>query len=84
MQPHYSQPSRENATPSSRTSLLASCKGLPPPPGGGLKPPSTVFKYVRASPTAVLHVLLLQGFALGGSVFCLSYVLMGLCWQCLF
>ena len=33
MRPHYSQPSRENATPSSRTSPLASYKEvLPPPP----------------------------------------------------
>ena len=33
MRPHYSQPSRENATPSSGTSPLASYKeGLPPPP----------------------------------------------------
>ena len=31
MQRHYSQSSRENATPSSGTSLLASCKGVPPP-----------------------------------------------------
>ena len=33
MRPHYSHSSRENATPSSDTSLLASCKGVPPPPG---------------------------------------------------
>ena len=34
MRPHYSHSSRENATPSSGTSLLASCKGVPttPPP----------------------------------------------------
>ena len=31
MRPHYSYSSRENATPSSGTSLLASCKGVPPP-----------------------------------------------------
>ena len=30
MQPHYSQPSRENATPSSGTSPLASYKEVPP------------------------------------------------------
>ena len=30
MRPHYSHSSRENATPSSGTSLLASCKGIPP------------------------------------------------------
>ena len=30
MQPHYSHSSRENATPSSGTSLLASCKGVLP------------------------------------------------------
>ena len=34
MQRHYSQSSRKNATPSSGTSLLASCKGVPPPPPG--------------------------------------------------
>ena len=33
MQPYYSHNSRENATPSSGTSPLASCKGVPPPPG---------------------------------------------------
>ena len=31
MRPHYSHSSRENATPSSGTSPLASCKGVPPP-----------------------------------------------------
>ena len=36
MQPHYSQFSRENATPSNGTSLLASCKGVPPPPPGAM------------------------------------------------
>ena len=30
MRPHFSQSSRENATPSSGKSLLASCKGVPP------------------------------------------------------
>ena len=34
MQPHYSHSSCENAIPSSSTSLLASCKGVPP--GGRL------------------------------------------------
>ena len=29
MRPHYSHPGRENATPSSGTSPLASCKGVP-------------------------------------------------------
>ena len=33
MQPHYSQSSREDVAPSSSTSPLASCKGVPPPPG---------------------------------------------------
>ena len=33
MRPHYSQSSRENATPSSGTFPLASCKEVPPPPG---------------------------------------------------
>ena len=32
MRPHYSHSSRENATPSSSTSLLASYKGVPSPP----------------------------------------------------
>ena len=32
MQPHYSQSSRENVTPSSGTSPLASYKKYPPPP----------------------------------------------------
>ena len=32
MPPHYSQSSRENATPSSGTSPLASNKGVPPRP----------------------------------------------------
>ena len=32
MRPHYSHSSRKNATPSSGTSLLASYKGVPPPP----------------------------------------------------
>ena len=32
MRSQYSHSSRENETPSSSTSLLASCKGLPPPP----------------------------------------------------
>ena len=36
MQPHYSQSSRENATPSSGTSPVASYKEVPPPhPGVG-------------------------------------------------
>ena len=32
MRPHYSHSNRENATPSSGTSLLASCKGVLPSP----------------------------------------------------
>ena len=35
MQPHYSQSSRENETPSSGTSPLANYKKVPPPRGGG-------------------------------------------------
>ena len=35
MQPHYSQSSRENETPSSGTSPLACYYEVPPPPGGG-------------------------------------------------
>ena len=34
MRPHYSQSSRENATPFSGTSPLASYKEVPPPPRG--------------------------------------------------
>ena len=34
MQPHYSQSSRENETPSSSTSPLANYKEVPPPRGG--------------------------------------------------
>ena len=33
MRPHYSHSIRENATPLSATSPLASCKGVPHPPG---------------------------------------------------
>ena len=36
MRLHYTHSSRENATPSSDTSLLGSCKGVPPPPPPGL------------------------------------------------
>ena len=35
MQPHYSQSSRENETPSSGTSPLTNYKEVPPPRGGG-------------------------------------------------
>ena len=35
MQPHYSQSSRENATPSSGTSPVASYKEVPPPGAAG-------------------------------------------------
>ena len=35
MQPHYGQSSRENATPSSGTSPVASYKEVPPPPTPG-------------------------------------------------
>ena len=34
MRPHHSQSRRENATPSSGTSLLESYKEVPPPPPG--------------------------------------------------
>ena len=36
IQPHYSQYSRENATPSSGTSPLASYREVPPPPPPGV------------------------------------------------
>ena len=41
MGPHYSHSSRENATPSSGTSLLASCKGIPAPLPGLIRPLSS-------------------------------------------
>ena len=42
MRLHYSHSTRENATPSSGTSLLASCKGVPPPlPPGAIGFPDT-------------------------------------------
>ena len=47
MRPHYSQSRRENATPSSATSPLASYKEVSPPPGLSpfiLKP--TTYGYV--------------------------------------
>ena len=42
MRPHYSQSSRENATPSSGTSPLASYKEVPPPQGYGVTVTLTV------------------------------------------
>ena len=50
MQPHYSHSSRETATPSSGTSLLAPCKGVPPPPTGDL---TTVKNYTFCAPLSV-------------------------------
>ena len=46
MRPHYSQSSRENATPSSGTSPLASYKEVspPPPPGSFDQSPLVLFK----------------------------------------
>ena len=38
VRPHYSQSSRENVTPSSRTSLLACYKEVPPSPGHDSRP----------------------------------------------
>ena len=38
LQPHYSQTSHENATPTSGTSPLASYKEVPPPPPGNNRP----------------------------------------------
>ena len=42
MRPHYNHSSRENATPSSGTSPLASCKGVTPPPGTNIIPRGSV------------------------------------------
>ena len=44
MRPHYSQSSRENVTPSSGTSPLASYKEVPPSPLGCLSLDSTLSK----------------------------------------
>ena len=41
MRPHYSQSSRENATPSSGTSSLASYQEVPPPPAAMVRRLST-------------------------------------------
>ena len=49
MRSHYSHSSRENATPSSGTTVLASCKGVPPPPG--LSVPSLLLFLSLASGT---------------------------------
>ena len=68
MQPHYSQSSRENATPSSGTSPLAYYKEVQPP---GLSPHvnnchnTMVMKLQQNSPvvtTGDLHLKLLQKF----------------------
>ena len=50
MRPHYNQSSRENATPSSGTSPLASYKEVPSPPPGILKDRKKLypFYHVRA------------------------------------
>ena len=45
MRPHYSQSSRENETPSSGTSPLASYKEVPPGGGGG--PNADLFSFVK-------------------------------------
>jgi len=51
MRPHFSQASRENATPSNGTSPLASYKELPPPP------PSRAYKlgFTQICPTYQLY-----------------------------
>ena len=51
MQPHYSQSSRENATPSSGTSPLASYKEVPPPRA---KVPFTVSRITECPGATVL------------------------------
>ena len=50
MQPHYSQSSRENATPSSGTSPLASYREVPPPDSK-----ITLYMYMTPKPTG-LHL----------------------------
>ena len=51
MQPHYSHPSHENATQSSRTSLLASYKEVPPPPPLGKK---DILDYINVTLESIL------------------------------
>ena len=63
MQPHSSKSSRENATPSSGTSPLASYKGVPPPPPGGNL--ISVGKFEATDDfTLINHMLLLGKFFL--------------------
>ena len=50
MRPYYSHSSRENATPSSGTSPLGSCKGVPPLPGHQLLRAHTRPKSSRLEP----------------------------------
>ena len=47
MRPHYSQFSRENATPSSGTSPLDSYKEVPPRGGGGVEDSISVFTHTQ-------------------------------------
>ena len=56
MQPHYSQSSRENATPSNGTSPLTSYKEVPPSPPGPLSDHLTC-KF-RIPLRIILHVIL--------------------------
>ena len=77
MRPHYSQWSRENAIPSSGTSLLASCKGVPPPP-----------PWIKASMSG-LFMFLGQNYRLcgvskllGERRFCLELLFQYVPWKC--
>ena len=60
MRPHFRQSSRENATPSSGTSPLASYKDVPPPPTPSgkrdpkTKPVQSTAKLIRTSTTCIV------------------------------
>ena len=57
VRPHYSQSSRENATPSSGTFPLASHKEIPPPPPPRLKSPSLKAKLTNTQLLKVAQLL---------------------------
>ena len=53
MQPHYSQSSRENSTPSSGTSPVASYKEIPPRVGAHQMEPPSPIQALRVNPFRV-------------------------------
>ena len=72
MQPHYSQPSRENATPSSSTTPLASYKEVAPPAG------SASLRYRNRGGISILMCEQIE--ALSGMVFVPAQNLSGKVW----